>query len=224
MNDKLKKWENNEKLVIGVSSFGIGGTNAHVIIEEPPHIKNENSTAHNESVVILPISAKSKTSLRNRKKQLFEFLSKNYSVSLNNVAKTLWTGREYMPFRTIIIANSVSDILADNYDSVDNKYIENITGFTFMFPGQGAQYVNMGKSLYNGNTVFKEIVEQGFEIFQGETGIYLRDILFPQVADEDSEKALTKTSITQPVLFIIEFALAKVLIDEKITPKIFNWA
>ena len=219
VNHKLKKWISDKKLIIGVSSFGIGGTNAHVILEEPPRFENVSTVNETEKVFVLPVSAKSKTSLISRKQQLLDYLTENKTASLSDINNTLWNGRNHMLFRGAFIADSTSNMIVDGNDYVEGKLVENITGYTFMFPGQGAQFVNMGKTLYEENKAFKEIVDQGFAIFQKETGTSLTDILFPVTVDEDSEKALTNTSITQPALYIIEFALAKVLIDEKITPK-----
>lgn len=219
VNDKLKKWENEEKLIMGVSSFGIGGTNAHVIVEEPEHDKEVTTVNDTEGVLVLPLSAKSKTSLKKRKDQLEEYLENSPSVSLSKVINTLWNGRQHMSYRSALIADSAENIGAGNYETVEGKVLENITGFTFMFSGQGAQFVNMGKALYEENKTFKDIVDKGFAMFQQKTGLPLKNLMFSESPDKEAEKLLANTANTQPALFIIEFALATVLIDEGIRPK-----
>lgn len=219
VNDKLKKWVNDEKLIIGVSSFGIGGTNAHVIIEEPPGKKIVNAIDKTEKIFVLPLSAKSKISLNSRKKQLLDYLSENNSVSLTDINNTLWNGRNHMAFRGALIFDPNSDVAANSANYVEGKVVENIAAYTFMFPGQGAQFVNMGRSLYDENKAFKDIVDNGFSIFENETGYSLKNVVFVDDSTDNAERALTNTSNTQPVLFIFEYAMAKILIDEGITPK-----
>jgi acyl transferase domain-containing protein/thioesterase domain-containing protein len=219
VNDKLNKWTSDKKLVIGVSSFGIGGTNAHLIIEEPPQVKSKDTITAIEKTFVLPLSAKSKTSLIKRKSQLQEYLSENKEISLYDVNHSLWQGRSHMVYRSATIADSVRNIVEGNIEVVEGKAIENISAYTFMFPGQGAQFTLMGKSLYEENKAFKTIVDHGFSLFKEETGVSLEELVFPSLASKDAEKELTKTIYTQAALFIFEFALAKVLIDDGITPK-----
>lgn len=219
VNDKPKIWDEDKRLVIGVSSFGLGGTNAHIILEEPPQSQETVAENKTQDIHVLPLSAKTKASLKQRIKQLSEFLKENNNISLDRISHNLWNSREHMSHRSVLITNSVSKLLDNSFEYVEGKFVEGITNFTFMFPGQGAQFINMGKSLYEESEAFKEIVDKGFAIFRTETGISLEDIIFPEINIEESEKELTNTSITQPAIFIFEYALAKILIEEGISPK-----
>ena len=124
VNHKLKKWISDKKLIIGVSSFGIGGTNAHVILEEPPRFENVSTVNETEKVFVLPVSAKSKTSLISRKKQLFEYLSVNKTATLSDISNTLWNGRNHMLYRGAIITDSSSNFNTDSIDYVEGKLVE----------------------------------------------------------------------------------------------------
>jgi len=88
-----------------------------------------------------------------------------------------------------------------------------------MFPGQGAQYVSMGKDLYNSNKLFRQILDECFDIVKSETGEDIKTLLFESTNIEDADRKLASTEITQPVLFIIEYALAKIFEQFDIKPK-----
>ena len=87
-----------------------------------------------------------------------------------------------------------------------------------MFPGQGAQYVSMGKDLYKSNRLFRQILDECFEIIKSEMGEDFNSLLFETTNNEDRELKLARTEITQPALFIIEYALAKILEQINIKP------
>ena len=88
-----------------------------------------------------------------------------------------------------------------------------------MFPGQGAQYVSMGKDLYKSNILFKTILDECFQIVKSSTGKDLKSLLFENTNTEDAERELASTDITQPVLFIYEYALVKLFEQFGIRPK-----
>jgi acyl transferase domain-containing protein len=88
-----------------------------------------------------------------------------------------------------------------------------------MFPGQGAQYFKMGIELYKSNETFRRLADEGFSVLNSETGVNLKEVLYDSADQEASEKRLAETSLTQPALFIIEYSLAKVLIENDINPK-----
>ncbi|MBK8805429.1 MAG: type I polyketide synthase [Bacteroidales bacterium] len=217
--DKLKKWESTNKLIIGVSSFGIGGTNAHLLLEEPPII-SENKTALKSSskTYILPFSAKSSFSLSKMKEDFKNLILNNNQIDIDNLAFTLWNGRTHMKYRSSVV---LSDLIQQKLIFNDAVLNENLTSIAFMFPGQGAQYFQMGKSLYDENEDFKKIVDEGLELFKSETGQDLKQVLFNENISSTGENKLSETSFTQPALFIIEYALAKVLIDRGIVPSYF---
>jgi acyl transferase domain-containing protein/thioesterase domain-containing protein/acyl carrier protein len=210
VQSELKKWEKNEPLVIGVSSFGIGGTNAHVILEEPPQTSRK---IPSESIwpSLLVISAKSEIALKRRKENLVQFLQSTRD-NLSDIAFTLQFGKNPMPFRSFCES---SKNLSDITSFVDGKIDESKKSIAFAFPGQGAQYINMGKELYEKIPSFKAILDDCFEIFKETTGKDFLPIIFNPGKDDS---LINQTQHTQPALFIIEYSLSKLLISFGIIP------
>jgi acyl transferase domain-containing protein len=214
--DKLTELESDKQFIAGVSSFGIGGTNAHIIVEEPPRINNYKTTSEK---YIIPISAKSSKALENRKAQLIEFVKNNPDIDINDLAFTLWKGRNHMKYRASAVVQSTRELITDSLSFDNNIADEKVSSLAFMFPGQGAQYFRMGSDLYNTNEIFRLLVDEGFSILFSETGVNLKEILFDSTDQVASEKRLSETSITQPALFILEYSTAKILIENNIKPK-----
>ena len=217
VQDKLKKWDSNKPLIIGISSFGIGGTNAHVIIEEPPSLKVSGDYTSEWPELVL-LSAGSPYSLDRRKSDLVEHIRHNPDVKLSEIAYTLATGRSSMRYRSYVVARNASDITGDKVNFIDGKSDEFISRITFMYPGQGAQYHSMGRSLYDSNKLFRQILDECFEIVTSETGEDIKKILFQSNDLSACEERLAKTDLAQPALFIIEYALSKVFIQLGIKP------
>ncbi|HLP72483.1 MAG TPA: type I polyketide synthase, partial [Bacteroidales bacterium] len=214
VQEKLKKWDEKDPLIIGISSFGIGGTNAHVIIEEPPETL---SAVKAEPVMpyLLPVSAKSEDSLAARQRDLAQFVDRP-GIDLSDVAHTLQEGRTHMPLRSFCVARNIEGIKEGSGFSPVIKSADQECRIVFMFSGQGAQYPGMGKELYEFVPVFRKILDECFDIFRSETGTDLKEILFD--AKDDSAVQLARTGITQPALFIVEYALAKLYYELGIKP------
>jgi len=217
IQSELKEWNEEKPLVIGVSSFGVGGTNAHVIVKEPPRVE-ETPALPSEWPELLLLSAKSEYSLNKRIENLIGFLRTNSDLHFHNVAYTLGAGRNRMSHRSYLVTTCVEDILSGKSNFTDGKLNSQVSRIAFMFPGQGAQYIGMGRDMYNKNRLFRQILDESFDIVKSETGSDLKTLLFESNNIEDSEQKLASTEITQPALFIIEYALAKVLEDIKIKP------
>jgi len=226
VNSTLKIWttENGEPLRAGISSFGVGGTNAHVVVEEAPQ-KVESGIARKKHLFLL--SGRTKDALDLQTKNLQSFLEKNPNLNLADIAYTLQTGRKYFNHRRIISGGDVQEIIATLQQANPKKTAarELTTGspeIIFMFPGQGSQYVNMGKNLYDDEIVFKDAVDTCCNILQPHLGIDLRTILYPEAVEkEKAEKLLKETIYTQPSLFTIGYALAKLWMSWGIQPKGF---
>lgn len=212
-------WNQDRTFNIGVSSFGIGGTNAHVVIQEPPaKTKREYST---ERPHLIMLSAKLEYSINAKKTELAEFLQNNPDTSIHELAATLQSGRKVMPYKSFAVADDIATLAGENalrhftdgFSAAQNNPV------VFMFPGQGAQFVNMGRNLYENEPLCRPIFEECFSVYKNETGRDLKEILF---ADEgaDQEKNLANTEFTQPVLFIVEYAVAKFLTHFGVKPEI----
>ena len=215
---ELRKWAGEKPLIMGVSSFGIGGTNAHMIIEEPPEREKPGSSQSDLPELIL-LSAKCEESLKRRELDLIDFVALNPQINIRDISFTLTSGRNHMPFRSYLIACNVSEINSKD-KFISGKTDGLISKIAFMFPGQGAQYVSMGKDLYKFNPLFRQILDECFEIIKDETGEEFKSLIFDNINKEENELKLARTEFTQPALFSIEYALAKVLEHIDIKPDI----
>ena len=221
--DKLTPLDGMQRpLRAAVSAFGVGGTNAHAIIEEFPYISfscEEDSDKH-----LLVVSAKTETALKNNMDALKRYLQENPGEAVNDIAYTLQKGRKEFEWRQFFIAQNspqaykeISEVINSgmNKGKVNSNEKPHLV---FMFPGQGAQYVNMGKGLYTSEKLFRDIIDQCSEILKPHLNLDIRELLFPKNNNEDTAKKLEQTVYTQPALFIIEYAVAKLLLSRGLNP------
>ncbi len=206
----------------GVSAFGIGGTNAHVVLEEAP-AQPDARAAHPEQLLLL--SARTESALAAAEHHLAEWLRKHPAANLANAAYTLQVGRSEFKHRAALVCSSVEEAAAALEDPA-KKQISHAeqdakeTPVVFLFTGQGAQYVNMGRDLYEGEPYFRRIVDHCAEILEPHMGLDLREILYPQPEDrQKAEELIGQTWVTQPALFTIEYATAMLWEHWGIRPK-----
>jgi len=215
--DKPTSWKRSSTpRRAGISSFGVGGTNAHAILEEAPIVKSSPSPRADQ---IITLSAKTRPILEAYAKNLAKHLSSNPSLSLADVASTLARGRKVFPHKLAITCSSIEAAMTDlqNYKFFEEK---NIPNPIFMFTGQGSQYAGMAKELYQEEIIFKNAIDECADFLKKEFDHDIRKILFPAPADfEKSNQLLQETSITQPCLFSVEYAIAKLFIFWGIKPK-----
>ncbi len=212
VNTQLIDWKarKNAPLRAGVSSFGIGGTNVHMVLEQAPAIKESDA---GKPWLFFPLSAKSETALNAMQSDLARFLTANPGLNLADAAYTLQVGRNDFEYRKAYVADSAETLLAQlQQHSADGSFV-GIQKHTerlvvFMFPGQGAQYARMGAELYQLEPVFRQHLDECCAIFERYLKVDLKTILFGTDIGEANE-ALKSTAVTQPVLFAIEYALAK---------------
>jgi acyl transferase domain-containing protein len=211
VNSRLKQWQTNgTPLRAGVSSFGIGGTNAHVVLEEAPPI-----AAHEdeETEQLLVVSARSRNALDAATRNLSEHLKQNPDLHLADVAYTLQVGRRAFSHRRAIVCRSIEDAVGA-FEETDRKRVltseKTVAGrpVVFMFPGQGAQHTRMARETYRAETVFREQVDRCSELLRPHLGLDLREVIFAE-EDADAGLRLQQTSLAQPALFVIEYALAQ---------------
>ncbi|UII24647.1 amino acid adenylation domain-containing protein [Fulvivirga maritima] len=219
VSSDLKQWEKSEfPRRAGVSSFGIGGTNAHVILEEPPEVE-ESSTSR--EFHLLSFSAKSEESLKNNIFKLSDYLKRNQNISLADVAYTLNKGRAHFPLRVSISAeetSQISEILRELSSDVSMLLSSNRKDeIVFMFSGQGSQYLGMCSDLYTKEEYFKTTVDLCLNIAHELCSKDFGKVLFNKDTEEGNA-LVNQTEFAQPVLFIIEYALAKLLIRWGIVP------
>ncbi|ACL75340.1 type I polyketide synthase [Ruminiclostridium cellulolyticum] len=221
VNNKLSEWESSEMpRRAGVSSFGVGGTNAHIILEEAPDSYHGSAPRkHN----LLVFSAKTETALQTMVKNFVLYLKKNPTLNISDAAYTLQTGREEFKYRRAVVCSDINDAL-EKLDSPDPKSESNLKeddkpAIVFMFTGQGSQYVNMAAELYTSEPIFKEQVDKCLNILKPYLGLDLKDILYPDGNTTEATEKLKQTFITQPALFVIEYAMAKLWMEWGVKPK-----
>ncbi|MFV0607169.1 MAG: amino acid adenylation domain-containing protein [Niabella sp.] len=223
INSQLQNWESKDKRIAGVSSFGVGGTNVHVIIEENSIRKNEDETpaADNEAPYIIPWSAKNKESTALFAQSLLDFVTNNKNIPIEQISYTLQTTRQELQVRNAVVANNHEDLIekltAEIPKTTPISVAEADPHLVFMFPGQGSQYINMGKQLYNSNLVYKAAVDECAAILLEEIGEDIREIIFTEENELSTEK-LKNTYYTQPAIFITSYALGKLLLSYGIQP------
>jgi acyl transferase domain-containing protein/NAD(P)-dependent dehydrogenase (short-subunit alcohol dehydrogenase family)/acyl carrier protein len=253
VNTRLREWKSNGyPLRAGVSSFGVGGTNAHVVMEEPPEPE---PSAGGRPYQLLLLSARTANALEQATRNMSSYLKENPGVNLADVAYSLKPGRKTFEHRRMLVCSHVQeavDILesvehADHESPVDSQRVQAYYGkeekrVVFMFPGQGSQYVNMARGIYETEAVFRDVMDQCFDILKPLMGYDIKEILYPGSAPQRTQSAQRKefynktsassaasavkiklpdidqTEIAQPVLFAVEYALAKLLISWGIAP------
>ncbi|UCH98536.1 MAG: acyltransferase domain-containing protein, partial [Candidatus Aminicenantes bacterium] len=239
VNTTLIEWKNDKyPLRAGVSSFGIGGTNAHVVLEEFPRRTKGLAPLPDQpsrKYQLILLSAKSQPALEKMTENLAEFLEKNPGTSLADAAFTLQAGRGVFRHRRMMVCSTNEETLETLSNPASGKmktfctHQENQNpALVFMFPGQGSQYVNMGWELYQKEPVFREGMDRCFEILKPLMGHDIKEILYPGdlVSKESSSvssvssvaKNIDQTEIAQLLIFTIEYALAKLLIQWDIKP------
>jgi amino acid adenylation domain-containing protein len=222
VNAELRQWPaGSTPRRAGVSSFGLGGTNAHIILEEAPHVESAKSS---RPLQVLPLSAKSQAALDAASAECAAFCASHESLNLADVAYTLQTGRRAFPFRRVLVCSGMADAAAGLKSGdrcISQQVVSSPSSIVFMFPGQGAQHVNMGRDLYLQEPVFRETVDQCAEILKPLLDVDLRTILYPQEGkEEECASLLNQTGIAQPALFTIEYATARQWMAWGISPDV----
>ena len=223
VNTKLKSWHTSAyPRRAGVSSFGIGGTNAHVVLEEaiPLLIRGENQRRKD---FLLVISAKTESALETATDNLVEHLNNHPELDLADVAHTLQVGRKEFNYRRMVVSKDLEDVKIALKTREPQRVFSDRTqqhkqSIVFMFPGQGSQYVNMGKELYQTEPVFREWIDRCSELLEPELGLDLSSLIYPTVR-ANGDSPLRETQIAQPAIFVIEYALAQLWMSWGIKPQ-----
>lgn len=225
VNDKLADWNaGSTPLRAGVNSLGIGGSNAHVLLEEVP-VNLAHKSCLPESHHLLILSSKTGKALETSTVRLIEYLKLHPDSNLANVAYTLQVGRRAFMYRRITVCHDSKDAI-EALEKIGSSRVYSAYQETrnppvvFMFPGGGAQYVNMGRDLYLEEPLFRKHVDRCIEILKPQLGMDLRCLLYP----EEGEMAIAAKKLTQPLLglpalFTISYALAQLWISWGVHPK-----
>jgi amino acid adenylation domain-containing protein len=199
----------------GVSAFGVGGTNVHLVLEQGPASEEQAPARRNQ---LLTLSARSAKALGEARDRLAEHLEAQPEQSLTDIAFTLQTGRRPFPHRLAVVAGSPAEAAAA-LRKQNAERAAAVTGagdLVFMFPGQGSQYPQMARELYAGEPVFRRTVDLCCEVLKPELGLDLRKLLYP--SNGGDPERLSATLLAQPAIFTVEYALAQLLMSWGLQP------
>jgi acyl transferase domain-containing protein len=222
INNRLQEWKGNgSKLRAGVSSFGVGGTNAHVILEEAPPCQAPHPS---QPPHLILLSAKTESALDAMTTNLAEHLKQREDEDLADVAYTLSVGRKVFNYRRMIVCRGRDDLVAaleSDDPGILTAYQEPGARQTvFMFPGGGAQYVNMAAGLYERRPVFREEIDRCSDLLKPQARYDLRDWLFPAASSiAEAAEQMRRTSVGLPALFVVELALARLWMSWGVEPE-----
>ncbi|MEM9506113.1 MAG: alpha/beta fold hydrolase [Cyanobacteria bacterium P01_E01_bin.35] len=246
ISEQLQPW-NQPNRYAGVSSFGFGGTNAHVIVSglhdaatasqklDEPCPEPESKPAKLASK-LLTLSAKTEPALKDLALDYQDYLDANPEVDLANVCYTANTGRTHFEHRLAIACNDTAQLRARLADFTSSQSAQGVISgqahhhpnrVAFLFTGQGSQYVNMGYELYQTQPTFKAALEACAAILDSYLDYSLLEILYSEYAAPSTEvkgssphpsSLLNKTIYTQPAIFALEYALAQMWLSWGVEP------
>jgi acyl transferase domain-containing protein/acyl carrier protein len=235
VNTKLRGWTGDGPRRAGVMATGMGGTNAHVVLEEAPE-PGETSDAKPPHLLIL--SAKTATAVDKAAHRLRDFLAGNEPINMGDVAYTLQVGRKAFAHRRCLVCNGREDAIAVLGQDGSKRILSGMADESrrpviFLLPGIGDHYVGMAHDLYEAWPVFREEIDRCARILEPHLGIDIRTVIYPDSrswkkkgkskgidlkqmlgkrtdAPADPEAAtLNRTLYAQPALFTIEYAMVR---------------
>jgi len=210
VNSDLRQWPLNRLRRAGVSAFGLGGANAHVILEEAPARPSFDAAAHQWRLV--PLSARSHPALLSLAARYRGRVAGDLSMDVGDIALTASVGRHHHRFRRAFVVQdrdeltaeldaATSDANAECLHPSDAKRSDRIVG---LFTGQGAEYVGMGRQLYQSEDVFRRALDSSDEILKEYTGSTACELLYDTVG-----ATLGSIAEIQPLTFALQMALVE---------------
>lgn len=222
LNTALREWKSDGgPRRAAVSSFGVGGTNAHAILEEAPPATARTSDAGPQ---LLTVSAKSQTALDQACRELAQHLTSHPGLSLADVAYTTQQGRLAHRYRRAVAASTSAEAALKLQQSKSMPAPAGLDGksrnIVFLFPGQGAQRIGATRHLYRVNRVYRNAFDRCAELVLAYCGTDIGDLLYGTgtLSDEARAQALDQTAVTQPLMFSIEYALAQLWMSLGVRP------
>jgi len=222
---KLGAWPRGDRpRRAGVNSLGVGGTNAHVILEEAPVQK---SGASSRSFQLLPLSAKSSSALDAMCTRLADRLEQDPTLDIADVAFTLQQGRRMFAQRRVFVVSDREDAIQALRGCKPPQMRQGIScdgssakELAFLMPGGGAQYAEMARDLYVQEESFRATMDEGFALLQSKHGLDLRPLMFGEKASEAAAKeVMQKPSLQLPAIYLVEVALAKLWMSWGVQPQ-----
>jgi acyl transferase domain-containing protein/NADPH:quinone reductase-like Zn-dependent oxidoreductase/SAM-dependent methyltransferase len=209
-------WPSQEgrKRIAGVSAFGFSGTNAHLLLEAAPEPEPRPRPLERGRHVLV-LSAKNESSLRELALSYSSVLERQPQWSFSDICHSASAGRTHFTHRAAIVATSASELKeklrllhgGESAEPVLHGCVadDEVAKVAFLFTGQGSQYYAMGRELYHSQPLFRDALHQCDEILSQNTGWSLLDLLYSST----DHSQIHQTAYSQPLLFSIEFALAR---------------
>ena len=223
VNAKLANWPRRATpRRAGVSSLGIGGTNAHIVLEEAPRV--EPASPPSRAFQLLTISARTDAALDRASADLMKHLRENEALDLADAAFTLHVGRKaFARRRTLVVTDRADAITA--LEKLDPQRVSTHStppgtpSLVFMLPGGGAQHPRMAFDLYASEPVYREEVDRCLARLEPRLAAQVRNCLFPDADHfEEAAQEFERPSIQLPALFTTEYALAKLWMSFGLKP------
>ncbi|WP_458789382.1 choline/carnitine O-acyltransferase [Adonisia turfae] len=233
--------EQDGPILVGISSFGFGGTNAHLVLEsapvqsgkQRPNSLQSHHPPEQRPLNLLTLSAKTDQALKALAVSYQNYLETHPEVDLTDICYTTNVGRSHFDHRLVVTANSISDLQQKLQDFCAGETAPGITEgvlavtasqpkVAFLFSGQGSQYFRMGQQLYETQPIFRQILEQCDAILKLQPHLErsLLEVLYSAADPELMTVLLNQTAYTQPALFAIEYALCQLWKSWGIQPEI----
>ncbi|MER5548942.1 SDR family NAD(P)-dependent oxidoreductase [Streptomyces sp. NPDC002589] len=202
-----------------VNSFGFAGTIAATVLEEAPRPEQAEPAPDESGPAVFTLSAKSRAGLRRQAERYLDFLDgRDDGAGIRSLCRTAATGRAHFGHRLADVVEDLAGVrrvltahLAD-----DTRPTTAPRKTAFLFSGQGAQYAGMAADLYRGRPVFRDLVDTCDELFARHLDRSVRALLTQETDADD----IHRTQYTQPALFTLEYALARLWISWGIKPNV----
>ena len=207
-----------------VNSLGVGGTNAHAIIEEAPKHQARAETAEARKPHVLVLSAKSRKALDAAGKRLAMYLEDHPQERLSDVAHTLFTGRRHFEHRRVAAVADRADAITALTESTTSRFanqsqLPDVSGAVFLFPGGGAQYPGMARDLYRESATFRAAVDEGLSYLPADAAKEIREAWIEAGPDdEEAARRLLQPSMQLPAILIVEIAISRLWMEHGVRP------
>jgi acyl transferase domain-containing protein/acyl-CoA synthetase (AMP-forming)/AMP-acid ligase II/acyl carrier protein len=210
-----RPWPTSGLRLAGVSAFGFGGTNVHVVLEEGPQFQPAIGEVE-RSTHVLALSGQSEQALKTLARRYVEALASQPALSLTDLCYTANSGRSHFAHRLALVAGSTTQLreqlsafAADQLPQGVHRGRVTATGrprVAFLFTGQGSQYYDMARQLYETQPIFRETLDKCEQILRSYLEEPLLSVIYPEA---EATSSLHETAYTQPALFALEYALAE---------------